>query len=209
MSWLTSLGWPGPALAHPIVTVTTAVVVFASTNVDDLVVLTFFFLACRAAGRPGRWRVVAGQCAGIAVLVASAAVAALGLFVVPTRWVGLLGLVPLAVGVWKLVAVMRRTADSDIPSSVAASFTGVVGVAVINGADNVALYAPLFRSLEPGEIVVTVAVFAGMIGVWCAAAAWLGFHLGAIAGTWRFSHRLVPLVFIAIGAIILARSAIR
>jgi cadmium resistance protein CadD (predicted permease) len=192
---------------HLIVTVSTATVVFASTNIDDLVVLTFLFLASRTAGKPRQWQVVAGQVAGIAVLVASAAVAALGLFIVPTRWVGLLGLVPLAIGLWKLIGAMRRAPDRG--TSVAAGLTGVISVAIVNGGDNVAVYAPLFRGLQTGEVLVTMAVFAGMIGVWLAAAAWLGYHLGAIAAIRRFSHWLTPVVFIAIGAIILVRSVIQ
>jgi cadmium resistance protein CadD (predicted permease) len=194
---------------HLVVTVPTAVVVFASTNIDDLVVLTFFFLAARAAGKPRPWQVIAGQTAAIAVLVASAAVAALGLLIVPTRWVGLLGLIPLALGLWKLIGAMRRAPDSSTPSSVAAGLTGVIGVAVINGGDNIAVYAPLFRSLGPAEVLVTLAVFAGMIGIWCAAAAWLGYHLAAVAAIRRLSYRLTPVVFISIGAIILVRSAIQ
>jgi cadmium resistance protein CadD (predicted permease) len=191
------------------VTVPTAVVVFASTNIDDLVVLTFLFLASREAGKPRPWQVVAGQTAAITVLIASAAVAALGLLIVPTRWVGLLGLVPLALGLWKLIGVMRRAPDGSTPSSVAAGLTGVIGVAVANGGDNIAVYAPLFRSLETAEVLVTLAVFAGMIGVWCAVAAWLGYHLSAVAAVRRFSTRLTPVVFITIGAIILIRSAIQ
>jgi cadmium resistance protein CadD (predicted permease) len=191
-----------------IVTVATAALVFASTNIDDLVVLTFLFLASRAAGKPRPWQVVVGQCAGIAVLVVSAAVAALGLVIVPPRWVGLLGLIPLSVGVWKLVGAMRKAPDSDGTSSLTVGLTGVMGVAIVNGGDNIALYAPLFRSLDRGQVLVTLAVFAGMIGVWCAAAAWLGSHLGAIAAIRRLNHRLAPVVFIAIGAFILARSAI-
>lgn len=195
-------------MKHLIFTVPTAAVVFASTNIDDLVVLTFLFLASRAAGKPRPWQVVAGQCAGIAVLVASAAVAALGLVLVPARWVGVLGLVPLAIGLWKLIGAMRRAPGSGSPS-VAAGITGVIGLAIINGGDNIALYAPLFRSLEMGEVLVTLAVFAGMVGVWCAAAAWLGSHLAAVAAIRRFSPRLTPVVFIAIGAVILARSVIQ
>lgn len=195
-------------MGHLLVTLPAAVVVFASTNVDDLLVLTMLFLASRAAGTPRPWQVVAGQCAGIAVLVASSAVAAVGLLVVPTRWVGLLGLVPLGFGLWRLAGAMRRAPAGDAPSSVAAGLTGVAGVAIINGADNVAIYTPMFRTLETGDVLVTLAVFAGMVGVWCAAAAWLGSHLGAIAAVRRFGRWLVPVVFIAIGAIILARSAI-
>jgi cadmium resistance protein CadD (predicted permease) len=194
---------------HLIVTVPTAAAVFASTNIDDLVVLAFFFLASRAAGKPRPWQVVAGQAVAIAVLVASAAVAALGLFIVPTRWVGLLGMVPLALGLWKLIGAMRKAPDSTTPSSAAAGLTGVVGVAIINGGDNIAVYTPLFRSLETAEVLVTLAVFSGMVGVWCAAAAWLGHHLAAVTAIRRFSYRVTPVVFITIGAVILVRSAIQ
>lgn len=58
----------------------------------------------------------------------------LGLLVVPARWVGLLGLLPLAFGLWKLVGGMRKAPDADMPSSVAAGLTGVGSVAILNGA---------------------------------------------------------------------------
>jgi cadmium resistance protein CadD (predicted permease) len=196
-------------VSHLIVTVSTAAAVFASTNIDDLVVLTFLFLASRAAGRPRRWQVVAGQCVGVAVLVASAAVAALGMVIVPTRWAGLLGLVPLGIGLWKLIGAMRRSPDGGSSSSVAAGLTGVTGVAIVNGADNLAVYAPLFHSLDSAGMVVTLAVFVAMIGVWCAAAAWLGAHLAAVDAIRRLGHLLTPIVFIAIGVLLLARSVIQ
>src|ERR1700730_12083225 len=94
-------------MGHLLVTLSVAVGAFASTNVDDLVVLTMLFLASRTAGVPRPWQVVVGQCAGIAVLVAAAGLAALGLLIVPTRWVGLLGLAPLGLGLWTLVAALR------------------------------------------------------------------------------------------------------
>ena len=42
------------------------------------------------------------------MLVAASAVAALGLLVVPDRWVGLLGLVPLTLGIRGLVAARPK-----------------------------------------------------------------------------------------------------
>jgi cadmium resistance protein CadD (predicted permease) len=190
-----------------LMTIATAVVVFAATNVDDLVVLSFLFLVSRADGRLRPWQVVAGQAVAIGILVASAAVAAVGLVIVPTRWIGLLGLFPLGLGLWRLIGAMRRHGpQGDPPASVAAGLSGVAGVAIINGADNITIYTPMFHHLDAGEIVVTLTVFVVMIGVWCAAAAWLGSRLGAIAAIRRLSHRLVPIILIAIGAVILAQS---
>jgi cadmium resistance protein CadD (predicted permease) len=195
-------------MEHLLLTIPTAVVVFATTNIDDFVVLTFLFMASRADQRLRTWQVVAGQAAGVAVLVASAAIAAIGLVIVPSRWVGLLGLFPIGLGLWRLIAAMGKASEHDAPATVAAGLSGVAGVAIINGADNITIYTPIFHSLKPGEVLVTLAVFMAMIGVWCAAAAWLGSHLAAITAIQRFSHRLVPIVLITIGAIILTRSAI-
>jgi cadmium resistance protein CadD (predicted permease) len=64
-----------------------AVAVFVATNLDGFVLLTFPFASPGAQGRT----VVVGQYLGLAILVAISAIAAVGLVVVPTRWVGLLG----------------------------------------------------------------------------------------------------------------------
>lgn len=189
-------------------TIPVAVVVFAVTNVDDLVVLTFMFMASRAGGRLRTWQVVAGQATGIAVLTASAAVAAIGMLIVPTRWVGLLGLVPLAMGLWKLITGARSAPDRDTPASAAMGLSGVAAVAIVNGADNITIYTPLLRTLTTPQVLMTLAVFAAMIGLWCAAAAWLASRLAAITTIRRFGRRLLPITLIVIGAVILARSAI-
>ena len=182
--------------------------IFAGTNVDDLVVLTVLFLSARASGRPRPWQIWAGQYAGIATLVAVSAVAALGLTLVPDRWVGLLGLVPIALGVRGLVSGLRNR-DGDAPDAVAAaSGFAVAGVTVANGADNIAVYTPVFRSLGLGGSVVTCLVFAALVAVWCGAAAWLGSHERVIALVRRYGHWLVPLVFVVIGVVIVAESGV-
>lgn len=196
-------------MGHVATIVAAAVVVFAATNVDDLVVLTFLFMASHVGERPRPWLVVAGQAAGVAVLVASAAVAAIGLVIVPARWVGLLGVFPLTLGLWRLIGTFREAPDTDTPASVTASLGSVAGVAILNGADNIAVYTPMLHNLQAGQVLITLAVFAAMIGIWCAVAYWLGSHLAAIAAVRRFSHRLVPIALITIGVILLTQPIIR
>ena len=182
--------------------------IFAGTNVDDLVVLTVLFLSARASGRPRPWQIWAGQYAGIAALVAVSAVAALGLTLVPDRWVGLLGLVPIALGVRGLIGGLRDR-DGDAPQALtAANGFAVAGVTVANGADNIAVYTPVFRSLGLGGSVVTCLVFAVLVAVWCGAAAWLGSHERVISLVRRYGHWLVPLVFIVIGVVIVVESGV-
>ncbi|UQU63202.1 cadmium resistance transporter [Couchioplanes caeruleus] len=182
--------------------------VFAGTNVDDLVVLTVLFLSARASGRPRPWHIWVGQYAGIATLVAVSAVAALGLTLVPDRWVGLLGLVPIALGVRGLIGAVRDRGDGPPEVLTAANAFAVAGVTVANGADNIAVYTPVFRSLGIGGSVVTCLVFAALVAVWCAVASWLGSHRRVIEVVRRYGHWLVPLVFVAIGVVILVESGV-
>ena len=179
--------------------------VFAGTNVDDLVVLTVLFLAARATGRPRPWAIWAGQYLGIATLVAVSLLAALGLTLLPDRWVGLLGLVPIALGIKGLIAAVRDGGGGDPPVP-AAGVLPIAGVTIANGADNIAVYTPVFRTSDAAGVVVMLAVFAVLVAVWCVAASWLGSHRRIIAVVERYGHWLVPLVFIAIGALILAES---
>jgi cadmium resistance transport/sequestration family protein len=191
---------------HLAATLGAAVALFAGTNVDDLIVLTVLFLGSRAAGRPRRWEIWAGQYAGIAALVAASALVAAGLAVVPDRWIGLLGLVPLVLGVRALIQTLRSRGDGGPPPAVATTALAVAGVTVANGADNIAVYTPVFRTIGLTDSLLTVAVFVVLVAVWCAAAAWLGSHPRVVAFIERYGHWLVPAVFIVIGLLIILGS---
>lgn len=188
-------------------TIAAAVGVFAGTNVDDLIVLTVLFLCARAAGKRRPWQVWAGQYTGIAVLVAVSVVAALGLTIVPDAWVGLLGLVPFALGVKGLIAAIRSRGDDEPPAApVAGGLLPVAGVTIANGADNISVYTPMFRTIGLADSLITVAVFSAGVAVWCLAASWLGSHRTVIGVVQRFGHWIVPVLFMLIGAVIVIES---
>jgi cadmium resistance protein CadD (predicted permease) len=72
--------------------ITVGAVVFASTNVDDILLLSAFF------AQPGRSvaGIVFGQYLGIGVLVLVSVVAALAALAIPPDWVAFIGVVPIA-----------------------------------------------------------------------------------------------------------------
>jgi cadmium resistance transport/sequestration family protein len=200
------------AVEHLLTTVSAAIGVFAGTNVDDIVVLTVLFLASRASGRPRVWQIWAGQYLGIAVLVGASGAAALGMTIVPDRWVGLLGFVPLALGVWGVIKAVRRPRGGDRGGerspAVARGMLSVAWVTIANGADNISVYTPMFRTVGLAGSLTTIAVFAVMITVWCAVGSWLGSHKRVIALVERYGHWIVPAVFILIGALIILESGL-
>ncbi|MEV4721914.1 cadmium resistance transporter [Micromonospora noduli] len=180
-----------------------AAVVFAATDIDDIVILTLFFVAARTTGKPRTWEIVAGQYLGIGALALASAVIAGGLLVVPDPWTGLLGLLPIALG----VRALRSSGDDEAPAVVTGAL-GVAGVTIANGADNVAVYVPVFRALGVADSAVLLLVFVLLIALWCAAGAWLGGHRRVVRLVERAGAWLVPTIFIAIGLVILVSSGV-
>ena len=185
-------------------TIGSAIGLFAATNIDDIVVLTVLFLASRR-GSPRPWQIVAGQYLGFITLVVISVVAALGLTIVPDEWVGFLGLIPLGIGIWTLVRGLRRNGDDDDDDHkiTAVGLWGVAGITIANGADNISLYTPIFRTSTPGDVAIMIAV-----AVWCAAGRLIGTHKAVTETLERVEHWLVPVVFIGLGLFILIESGV-
>ncbi|PPF16917.1 cadmium resistance transporter [Rathayibacter sp. AY1A7] len=194
-------------------TIVAAIGLFAATNIDDIVVLTVLFLASARGSLPG-WRVVAGQYLGFATLVAISVVAAAGLTIIPDEWVGLLGLIPLAIGLYGLIRTLRRRGDDDDDddddeSSISAvGLLGVAGITIANGADNISLYTPVFRTSPIPDTVVTIIVFFLLVAVWCLVARVVGTNKTVTELLERVEHWLVPAVFIGLGLFILIESGV-
>jgi cadmium resistance transport/sequestration family protein len=190
--------------------VAAAVGLFAATNIDDIVVLTVLFLAAARGAMPG-WKVVAGQYLGFIALVAISVLAAAGLTIVPDKWVGFLGVIPLAIGLIGLIRTFRRRGDDDDDDEHAISAGGLLGVAgitIANGADNISLYTPVFRTNPVPDTVVTIAVFLILVAAWCLVARFVGTNKTVTEGLEKVEHWLVPAVFIGLGLYILIESGV-
>jgi cadmium resistance protein CadD (predicted permease) len=154
-----------------------AAVLFAGTNVDDLVVLAVLSASSRATGRPRRWEIWAGQYLGVAALVAVSLAASRGLELIPRGWLWLLGLLPLALGAGKLAAAVRaRRRGEQAPAAAPGGLPGVTVLVISNGGDNLAAYAPFFAAGGTGGVTVTIAVFAAGVAVWCLSGSWMVSH---------------------------------
>lgn len=178
------------------------VTAFASTNLDDILVLTILF--AQAATARERSRIVLGQYLGIFLLMFLGMAGAFGLSALPDPILGLLGLVPMAIGIHGLV--QKEAVDEKTGTSM-----GILSVTLVtfsNGADNIGVYIPLFIDYSLMDYMVLAAVFAVMIALWCLIAR----NITRIPAVERFLRglgpKLVPYVMIALGIwILLSRSA--
>jgi len=194
-------------------TIGIGIVVFASTNIDDIFVLAAFF----ADSRVRRRSVVVGQFLGVGALVLASALAAMLALAIPEGWVALLGLVPLFLGLRRLLMLRRGVGGKQ--GNVEAHLTQdkehmaehrfhshlltVAAVTAANGGDNLGVYIPLFAT-APDSVGAYALIFAAMTAIWCA----LGYALvnnrvlgGPIR---RYGQVALPFVLIALGICILS-----
>lgn len=201
-------------------TVLTASALFIVTNIDDMLVLTVLFAASRS-GSPKPWQIIVGQVLGFGAIVALSALVALGFFLLPEGWIGLLGFVPLAIGVRGLLRWRgrRRSAAAPLPAPLPAAGApttatpatrvgvwGVVAMTVSNGGDNVALYAPTLHAHSAPENALIIVTFFAMLALWCVVGRLIGTHPLVSRALERIEAWFLPLVFIALGSYIIAGS---
>jgi cadmium resistance transport/sequestration family protein len=180
------------------------IVLFASTNVDDIFVLLGFF-----ADRKFRTgQVIIGQYLGIAALCGASALASLVSLVIPAAYIGLLGLAPIFLGLKKLWTLRQgpETEDPEDHEKTSIGHGNIVAVAAVtiaNGGDNISIYTPLFATRTIDEITIMAIVFALMTALWLGIAHFLVNHPTIGAPIRRYGHQVVPFVLVALGFFIL------
>ena len=187
-----------------------AVGLFAVTNVDDILVLSLFF--GRSAGQDGAAkRIVAGQYLGFAALLVITVAAAFGATFLPESAIPYLGVLPLALGLraaWQAWRDHRHGGSGGQQGENENKQTGpktlqVAAVTFGNGSDNIGVYLPVFAKTGAAGIVVYIAVFLVLVGVWCAAGRYFATRPAVAKVLSRWGHILHPLVLITLGLFIL------
>jgi cadmium resistance protein CadD (predicted permease) len=145
------------------------VALFAGTNLDDMVIISLLSASAEAGRPPKHWQIWAGQYVGFGVLIGASLALGRGLALAPQRFLWVLALLPFAVGAFGLVNVIRsrRRGEEPKPPSTTAGMYGVAAITIIDGGDDLAAYTPFYATIHTSEIVVSIAVFAVIIAVWC------------------------------------------
>ena len=192
---------------------------FAATNIDDIIILLLFFAQVDANFR--RRHIVIGQYLGFTLLIIASLPGFFGGLLVPSEWIGLLGLLPIAIGIKQLLNRQNdteqvQTVSSELePSSTSnpiVSFLSsvlnphtykVAVVTVANGGDNISIYIPLFAGSNLVRLEVILGVFFVMVGIWCAIAYRLTRQPTIARVLSRYGHAVVPFVLIGLGLFIM------
>lgn len=140
--------------------VLSAIGVYIATSIDYLVVLTILF----AELPHKKWHMYVGQYIGTAILVSIGLLAAYVVHFVPQDWmIGLLGLVPIYLGVRFALSDEEISSDDFMErfgqSTSIPLYWQVALFTVASGGDNLGIYIPYFSSLTLSETLVVLLIF--------------------------------------------------
>jgi cadmium resistance protein CadD (predicted permease) len=172
-----------------------SIATFAATNVDDAFLLTLFF-----ARRIPTRRIVAGQYVGFSDIVGISLMGVWCALAVPPRWIHFLGVLPLALGIKRLLQA-RRT-DASQPRVITESVASIALLTLSNGADNISVYIPFFV-MGRANLWLILVVYATLVAVWCFVGGWLGNHSVILRSVDLWGHWVVPTVFVGLGIYVL------
>ncbi|MFP7154151.1 CadD family cadmium resistance transporter [Weissella paramesenteroides] len=204
-----------------ILTILSALGSFIVTNIDDIFVLMLLFSQASSQAKASNGRtvkgnriypkdIVIGQYLGFALLVLISLLATFGVTLIPDQWVGLLGLIPIYLG----VKLFIKGEDED-EGAILSSFNkfnkfylSVAFITFANGGDNIGIYVPFFSTLNNNQLVITVVTFFIMVAVWCL----IGYRLARfryVSETLEtYGRWVIPIVFIGLGFYIMAENNI-
>jgi cadmium resistance transport/sequestration family protein len=207
-----------------ILNVISAVGAFLVTNIDDIFVLMLLFSQAKSQVKTSDGLkdmqtknnhisskdIVIGQYLGFVLLVVVSLLGTFGVMLIPEKWVGLLGLIPIYLGIMLFIkgededenAILSRLNFGKYNKV----FLSVAFITFANGGDNIGIYVPFFSTLTMNQLAVTVITFLIMVGVWC----FVGFRLAAfkhVSETLeKYGRWIIPIVFIGLGIYIMVEN---
>lgn len=192
-------------------TIISAIGVYISTSIDYLIVLIILF--AQLSQNKQKWHIYAGQYLGTGLLVGVSLVAAYVVNFVPEAWmVGLLGLIPIYLGIrFAIVGEGEEEEEEEIIERLEQSkanqlFWTVTLLTIASGGDNLSIYIPYFASLDWAQTLVALLVFAIGVIIFCKLSQVLS-SIPLISETIeKYKRIIVPLVFIPLGLYIMYES---
>ena len=192
-------------------TIISAIGVYISTSIDYLIVLIILF--AQLSQNKQKWHIYAGQYLGTGLLVGVSLVAAYVVNFVPEAWmVGLLGLIPIYLGIrFAIVGEGEEEEEEETIERLEQSkanqlFWTVTLLTIASGGDNLSIYIPYFASLDWAQTLVALLVFAIGVIIFCELSRVLS-SIPLISETiGKYKRIIVPLVFILLGLYIMYES---
>jgi cadmium resistance protein CadD (predicted permease) len=177
-----------------------AISTFIITNIDDLLLLTYYFSSPRY--RP--LAIVSGQYLGISLLIVISLAGLVLKVIIPYQYLGILGIFPVIIGIKALVQKENSQKEVNQVGSGATGFWSVAAITIANGGDNIGVYTPLFAHTSGPVILIYITVFLILTGLFCYIGYFLVNHPRTKDASERYGKIIMPYFLILLGLYILS-----
>ena len=198
------------------------IIAFTVTNIDDMMILLLLFSQIDSNFR--KRHIFIGQYLGFFAIIMLSLPGFFGGLFIQREWLGLLGIIPIAIGMKQLINQQIETTESTEVQTVNPDFPRllhpnpvfsfflsilhpntyqVAAVTIANSGDNISVYIPLFAGQDFVSLGIIIAVFLAMVGVGCGIAYLLTSQvtIGYILS--RYGRAMIPFILMALGLFIM------
>jgi cadmium resistance transport/sequestration family protein len=196
---------------------------FIATNLDDILVLMVFF--SQPKRQFSNWQIICGQYLGFTIILLLSLPGLLGGLFIPKEWIGLLGFIPIFMGIkqWQnfnqdnagipdvtlsLPAANPPHFSYILKAILSSKICQVAAIAIANGGDNISIYLSLFAGGSLSDFGVFVVIFYIMLGFWCFIAYQLTRRPLIAKVLTRHGHHLTPFILASLGIYIILESKV-
>jgi cadmium resistance protein CadD (predicted permease) len=198
------------------------IIAFTVTNIDDMMILLLLFSQSDSSFR--KRHIFIGQYLGFFAIIMLSLPGFFGGLFIQREWLGLLGIIPIAIGMKQLINQQIETTESTEVQTVNPDFPRllhpnpvfsfflsilhpntyqVAAITIANSGDNISVYIPLFAGQDFVSLGIIIAVFLAMVGVGCGIAYLLTSQvtIGYILS--RYGRAMIPFILMALGLFIM------
>ena len=198
------------------------IIAFTVTNIDDMMILLLLFSQIDSNFR--KRHIFIGQYLGFFAIIMLSLPGFFGGLFIQREWLGLLGIIPIAIGMKQLINQQIETTESTEVQTVNPDFPRllhpnpvfsfflsilhpntyqVAAITIANSGDNISVYIPLFAGQDFVSLGIIIAVFLAMVGVGCGIAYLLTSQvtIGYILS--RYGRAIIPFILMALGLFIM------
>ena len=183
-------------------------VAYMATNLDNFALLVTLLARYRAQDRAVRL----GYLASMLILMIAAYLIGRAAVFLPVEYLGLLGIVPVIIGVYGIVRLRFDTSTApfaDVSSLTAGStvFMATLVSQIANGTDTVVIIGALFADSAPAADVLILMTLAASASLFLLIAVYAVRHPALSRWIDRYAALITPFILIGVGAYILSNTA--
>jgi cadmium resistance protein CadD (predicted permease) len=180
-----------------------AIAAFVSTNLDNL----FLLMGMLGGSRTHTRDVAFGYGLSMSLVLAVGLAGSYAADWTAQGWLRYLGLIPLAMGLWRLRALLPGNAHEVEATVARTGALPVFSTMLANSGDSLGVFTALMSETAEPLVPVIIATVLAMVCVWAFAARWVVAHPAFGPHLRRLDRFLVPALLIALGLYILTDTA--